>query len=220
MENVNAVGRGEARTGTFDSADVLAPCNRIDEKYRTECYGQHADYILKSLSGSLLSATQACERAGKKSWMSSCIRHLGQNMTTYDYQTKYLGNFDLSTAAMGALTLCARFPALRQADCRTGAAHNFMLYDHPKEAVTFCNLSGDPECSRVVIPYLKRPLYSPQDRERICAYFTDPVVRKTCLHPVLFPFKRELTGTVIISFGLCGILVLLMRSRVRPKVSR
>lgn len=217
MENVNAAGRGETRIGVLDPDDVLAPCTRMDPKYRTECFGQHADYVLKSLSGSLLSVVEACEGAQEEQWIRSCVRHVGQNMTTYDYQMKYLGTFDLSTAPAGAVMLCSRFPERWQTDCRAGAAHNFMLYDQPEQAVTFCNLTDSAECGAVVIPYFSRPMYSSEYRVSICAKFSDSDVREKCLHPVWVPFKRELGTALVATIVLVPVLILLARSRIKKK---
>lgn len=217
MENVNAAGRGETRIGVLDPSDVLAPCTRIDPKYRSECFSQHADYVLKVLSGSLLSVVEACEGAEKTKWIRSCVSHVGQNMTTYDYQTRYLGAFDLSTAPAGAVTLCSRFPERWQTACRAGAAHNFMLYDQPEQAVTFCNLTDGAECGAIVIPYLSRPLYTPEDRIVICEKFSDSDVRALCLHPVWVPFKRELGKALAATAVLVPVIVLLARSRIKKK---
>lgn len=215
MENVNAAGRGETRKGVLDPTDVLAPCNRIHARYRSECYGQHADYVLKTLSGFILSAVGACERAESEAWIGACVRHLGQNMTTYDYQTMYLGSYELTTAPAGAVALCARFPASRRQDCLIGAAHNFMLYDLPEQAITLCNLTGGDMCPSVVIPYLSRPLYTPDDRTRICTGLTDTDARELCLHPVKTPLMKQLSITIPAVIILGIIAFFLARSRIK-----
>jgi len=213
MENVNAAGRGETRSGVLDPNDVLAPCNRIHARYRSECYGQHADYVLKALSGSIVSAVEACQRAVTDTWISACVRHLGQNMTTYVYQMKYLGTYELTTAPAGAIMLCSRFPSDRRQDCLVGAAHNFMLYDLPEQAIMLCNLIGDDTCPAVVIPYLSRPLYTPKDRQKICTGLTSTDARKLCLHPVKTPLMKQLSITIPAISALGGIAFFLARSR-------
>ena len=48
-ENVSYVVEVGANfeTGGFDEEDILAPCNRVDERYRSACYGAHGLYILR-----------------------------------------------------------------------------------------------------------------------------------------------------------------------------
>lgn len=214
MENVNAASRGETKADVLDPKDILAPCTRVDPKYRTECFAQHADYVLRSLSGSLLSVVEACERAGESKWVNACIRHVGQNMTTFDYQTHLLGSFDPLAAPEGAAELCNRFPEEHRITCQEGAAHNFMLYDHPESALRFCTLLSADWCHRIILQYLYRPLYTDGDRDRICTLFPDDIERE-CRYPVAAPLLLKLLHILAAAIVISAVIVLVGWKKIR-----
>jgi len=77
MENVVNSAEGKAN---FVSGDPLAPCDRIDVKYRSECYGMQTSYM----TGLGLSAEQIlaeCDKAGE--FRGPCAQSVGRDLSNY-----------------------------------------------------------------------------------------------------------------------------------------
>jgi len=77
MENV--VNAAEGKTN-FVADDPLAPCNRIDDKYRRECYGMQTSHM----TAVGLSAEQIlveCNKAGE--FRGACAQSLGRDLSNY-----------------------------------------------------------------------------------------------------------------------------------------
>ena len=46
MENVNAGMSGRALPGVFKRSDPLAPCDKVGDQYKHECYINHAGWLM------------------------------------------------------------------------------------------------------------------------------------------------------------------------------
>jgi hypothetical protein len=85
MENVNARERGDERASSFSNTDPLAPCNVVPDKYRHECFVNHAGWLMKSFGKDLKKATSACLQAPGP-YVSSCLQSLGLMVTSPAWQ--------------------------------------------------------------------------------------------------------------------------------------
>jgi hypothetical protein len=77
MENVVNAAEGKAN---FVADDPLAPCNRVDVKYRRECYGMQTSHM----TATGLSAEQIlgeCDKAGE--FRGACAQSLGRDLSNY-----------------------------------------------------------------------------------------------------------------------------------------
>lgn len=182
MENVNAQTRGQARTGMFRADDLLSPCNRLAEKYKTACYAQHADYLLSAMSGSLIDTVHACDPIPHEDQRIACVRHLGQNMSTLEAQTLF-GLSGSGSVAEHALTLCNEFPPEFREICYDGADQNFFLYDHVEAGIEFCHIASWEPCWDIVATYAVRSTFPPAKRSLACGSLPSALGRFACRHP-------------------------------------
>jgi hypothetical protein len=77
MENVVNAEEGKAN---FVTDDLLAPCDRIEEKYRRECYGMQTSHM----AGVGLSNEQILVECGKAGeFRRACAQSLGRDLSNY-----------------------------------------------------------------------------------------------------------------------------------------
>jgi len=79
QENLDTQG------GNFDADDILYPCNKLDDKYVSECYYYHITYILKK-TNSLTESFNECNQL-KSAFIDICYMGIGRQMSL-----KYLDN--------------------------------------------------------------------------------------------------------------------------------
>ncbi len=141
MENVNAGMRGEARDGVFSKLEPLAPCSTLEQKYRHECFINHAGWLMQVFSNSVRDASRACTKAPTGS-VDSCMQSIGLMVTNSVWQsvlaTEPLGD----TEDAVAWQLCLEFPSAYQEQCMLGAVDNILNFDELKatRAGSFCAL--------------------------------------------------------------------------------
>jgi hypothetical protein len=127
MENVNGALRGEARKGVFATADPLAPCDGVDDRYRQQCFINHAGWLLHVRNYDLAAATRVCLDA-PADYVSVCMESLGLMVTNPVWQAT------LSTGARRpfgetAWSLCTRFPETARDDCVVAGIDNLGNFD-------------------------------------------------------------------------------------------
>ncbi len=106
MENVNAHFQGFARIGQFSKDDLFSPCDHVAERYQQGCYEQQADYLYRASSGSIIAVASACDGIKDVYSRTGCVRHLGQNVATAEFQDHFLGSFDVAHGLSLAATPC------------------------------------------------------------------------------------------------------------------
>jgi plastocyanin len=145
MENTNSVMTGYAdREDVFSAEDPLAPCNKIDDKYRHECYINHAGYLMMFFNNSIEDAAKSCLKAGN--WTSSCMQTLGLMVSNSSWQFSLHPNAKDLGEAKTAWELCELFPEGNVHDCVRGAIDNINNFDEfdITRANTFCSLIDTP----------------------------------------------------------------------------
>lgn len=128
MENVNAGIRGTARSGVFSELDPLAPCNAVDEKYRHECFINHAGWLMKLFGNAVGPATAACLHA-PDGYVGACLQSIGLMVTNPAWQVSLSKQPQSAEPEKLAWDLCRQFPADHREQCVIGAADNIMNFD-------------------------------------------------------------------------------------------
>lgn len=145
MENVNAGMGGFARAGVFSPDDPLAPCIVLEDKYKHECYVNHAGWLMDFFDGDVEGATAACLEASD-GYSSSCLESIGLMVTNPVWQVTLYGDLEGTVFEEVAWDLCTRFPEGRVESCVIGAIdniHNFDVFEVDR-ATAFCNIvSGE-----------------------------------------------------------------------------
>lgn len=128
MENVNAGMKGEARKGVFQEENPMAPCSVVAEKYRHECFINHAGWLMGIFHNDVKSASASCLKAPKDS-ISVCLQSIGLMVTNPSWQTSLAPNSEGKPFDETAWKLCRQFPSSYQEDCMTGAVDNILNFD-------------------------------------------------------------------------------------------
>ena len=142
MENVNAVMRGESRGGVFYDDDPLTPCNRVSDKYKWQCYINHAGRLITLFDFSVAEASHACLAASPR-YIRACIKSLGLMVSNPAWQTTLAGPGDNSRTTVDVtIELCDQFPNEHRAACVVGAVDNIMNFESVALDVArrFCRL--------------------------------------------------------------------------------
>ncbi len=127
MENVNGALRGEARKGVFAAAHPLAPCDGVGDRYRHQCFINHAGWLLHVSDNDLAAAARLCLRA-PGDYVSVCMESLGLMVTNPVWQTA-LSTGPRRPFGETAWSLCTRFPQSAQEDCVVAGVDNLGNFD-------------------------------------------------------------------------------------------
>ena len=172
MENVNAVMRGEARAGVFSETDPLAPCNRVAERYRWECYINHAGHLITFFDFDVGLASHACLEALPRD-ISACIQSLGLMVSNPAWQKTLAGPESASRSFEVTLQLCRRFPVAYQGDCVSGGVDNILNFDGTNldRALRLCGAADAPyreNCYLHIGRAIEVQVVKPDDRFSLC----------------------------------------------------
>jgi hypothetical protein len=143
MENVNASRKANRPPDGFSRSNPLAPCNVVPDKYQSECFINHAGWLMKIFNNDVTKATKACLRA-PETYVSLCLQSIGLMVTNPAWQP-YLAQSNGETAGkppeVMAWDLCRRFPKDHRAPCVIGAIDNILNFDEfeVSRARSFCN---------------------------------------------------------------------------------
>ena len=138
MENVNGVMGGTAQEHAFSDTDLLAPCDTLPEKYRWECYINHAGYLVPKTK-SVEVATNECLKEETEA-RNACLQSIGLMATNPGWQQGLArGNGSLTEKAVD---ICLRFPKGFEQHCVIGAIDNLANFKQTNTAplVEFCGL--------------------------------------------------------------------------------
>ena len=184
MENVNAGMRGEAREGVFSEKDPLAPCDRVADRYRYQCYINHSGYLMTLFHNYIGKASLACTKAGE--FKTPCFQSMGLLTTNPSWQTA-LGNYDVLRNVDFAVSLCGKFPKEGRTDCFIGALDNITNYDEmnlEKRAIPFCEATaaswGEDACYRQIGINVLRQVAEKSQRRDICNALRTDKGRMAC----------------------------------------
>jgi hypothetical protein len=138
MENVNAAVRDEARKGVFSRDEPLAPCDRVERRYRQQCFLNHAGWLVKLAENRLGPASRFCLSAPSPH-VGTCMQSLGLMVTNPVWQTTLAdrrGQFHET-----AWHLCAQFPERGRRDCVVAGIDNLGNFDrlNLRRSRAFCD---------------------------------------------------------------------------------
>ena len=113
MENVNAGMRGRALPGVFKRSDPLAPCDKVGDKYKHECYINHSGWLMTtSHATTSTKGTRYCLKA-KGRFVSSCLQSVWSHGHEPSGNARSRARRPVPPAKIAA-DLCSRFPGGRQ----------------------------------------------------------------------------------------------------------
>ena len=140
MENVNASRKQSSPPDGFSRSNPLAPCNVVPDKYRSECFVNHAGWLMKIFNNDVAKAAKACLRA-PAAYVSLCLQSIGLMVSNPTWQPHLAKNNGGKSPEGIAWDLCLRFPKEYQAQCVIGAIDNILNFDEfeVSRARTFCN---------------------------------------------------------------------------------
>ena len=127
MENVNAGMPGRALPGVFKRSDPLAPCDKVGDQYKHECYINHAGWLMTVAKNDLRGKPVLPEGQGAK-YKSSCFQSIGLMVTNPTWQAG-LGPELATRRRQIAAKLCRRFPTAGQKDCVIAGVDNLANFD-------------------------------------------------------------------------------------------
>jgi hypothetical protein len=128
MENVNAGMQGRAPVGVFSRKRPLAPCDKVGDRYKHECFINHAGWLMTVAKNDVRKGTRYCLDA-KGKFRSSCMQSIGLMVTNPVWQTGLAPDLAGQPPAKIAATLCTRFPAVGQRDCVIAGVDNIANFD-------------------------------------------------------------------------------------------
>ena len=183
MENVNAVMRGEAREGVFSDSDPLAPCNRVAERHKWECYINHAGRLITLFDLSVRDASHACLNAAGR-FVLACMQSLGLMVSNPAWQSTLAGSAGVGRNVEVTLELCGQFPDDYRRECLIGAVDNIMNFDGVvlDRALRFCRLTNPPgreSCYRRIGFSIGVQVIGPEGRWALCREVDEPY-RNAC----------------------------------------
>jgi hypothetical protein len=129
MENVNAGMTGRARKGVFTRQNPLAPCDKIANQYKHECFINHAGWLMIVAGNRVEKATGFCLKAQAGNPRSACMQSIGLMVTNPVWQATLSPNAGKRPQEEIAADLCSRFPAAGRTDCVTAGVDNLANFD-------------------------------------------------------------------------------------------
>ncbi|MBI3598240.1 MAG: hypothetical protein HY201_02120 [Nitrospirae bacterium] len=184
MENVNAGMRNDPRAKSFSVTDPLAPCNQVEERYRHECFINHAGWLMHVFRMDIQKATSACLSA-PETYLSICLQSIGLMVTNASWQSNFTQDLHQKKFEAIAWEICTRFPEGHQDQCVLGGIDNILNFDRVDitRARNFCNVVDATYrdiCYHRIGLDLRRIVADLMEIPRICAQFEDRF-QKQCL---------------------------------------
>ena len=128
--------------GTFSRTDPMAPCNKVAQKYVTQCYMNQEGYLFHIYNNDIKKAGQACLQAGVNAGI--CIESLGLSASAENWQPLLLKGRGAGDVEANAWLLCQEVPKQYISNCVIGAVFNILALDGLDfmRSSKFCGLVG------------------------------------------------------------------------------
>lgn len=141
MENELAGKGGYAKEGIFLEEDPMAPCNKLEEKYKHQCYANQSSYLLvRKADFSIIKTAKLCSLA-EKPYVEVCVLGAGLMASTEAWHPLLAETQGFSGTAVEATAhICNLIPKNLRTGCITGSSMNFVNNKDADEAFSFCNL--------------------------------------------------------------------------------
>ena len=128
MENVNAGMSGRARKGVFSRTDPLSPCDKVQKKYKYQCFINHSGWLMLVGKNSVEAAAGYCLHVKGKE-RTACMQSIGLMVTNPVWQTQLSRNTGQKSQSAVAWELCSRFPVAGRLDCVVAGVDNLANFD-------------------------------------------------------------------------------------------
>jgi hypothetical protein len=132
MENVNAGMQGRALPGYFKKSDPLSPCDKVGNRYKHECFINHAGWLMTVAKDNMSDGSRYCLKAKPAKYKSSCWQSLGLMVTNPVWQATLAKDIVGDSPAKIAAVLCERFPEVGRKDCVVAGVDNLANFDQFK----------------------------------------------------------------------------------------
>ena len=121
----------------FIKDDILAPCNRVEDRYRNQCWREHGVYLIRHHNWSLQEALHFCLGAG--SHTRGCMTSIGYLVASSEVQESLKGSF-IGTYTEAVTYLCNQFPPDHIGTCQTVVIQQILIDDKisNEKASEFC----------------------------------------------------------------------------------
>jgi len=129
MENVNAGMQGRALPGYFKKSDPLSPCDKVENKYKHECYINLAGWLMVVSRDDIRKGAAYCSKAKPAKYKSSCWQSIGLMVTNPVWQGPLAPDLAGQSQPTIAAALCQRFPVAGRKDCIVAAVDNLANFD-------------------------------------------------------------------------------------------
>lgn len=188
MENSNAAVADEKKVLSFSKSDPLAPCDKVAQEYKWQCYINHAGYLMKVTNLDVNRAVKICLSAydgGAK----PCLQSIGLMTTNPIWQKSVKGVDTVNDPKKNvetAWSICSDMPAAARPDCVIGAVDNILNFDEIKidRATAFCQLVGDelkPICFKQIGTTVSIQLQDKSMAKQICGKIKENKGVSNCL---------------------------------------
>lgn len=185
MENVNAGMKGEAKSNVFSETDPLAPCSNIDEKYRHECFINHAGWLMRFFANNTAKASASCLKAPDAN-RSACAQSIGLMVTNPSWQPSLLLNAGAKSFEDASWAICNMFPKELRLECMIGAVDNLVNFDELKgtRVGAFCRRAPTDlaeNCWRIFGSNLPQQTTDQSIIRKVCIDTAPSVYQSICL---------------------------------------
>jgi len=113
--------------GDFDQNDLFYPCNKVDLRFQSTCYGVQASYILKQTGFSPTETFDHCESLELDELVRSCYNGAATYMANYYF-------YDVKKT----VEMCKNANEPYRSDCVLGAVFSITMYVKPELGYDFC----------------------------------------------------------------------------------
>ena len=132
-------------TQGYRDDDFLAPCSRLEDKYRPQCYEMHGYYLMHRNNFSMKDASHMC--LNDRDYTSDCITGISIMTTSTSWQPVLMEFNPIeptreTTFIENAAHLCGMVPYDYIEQCQWIAVNHLMTYEYFQDASNFCMLYG------------------------------------------------------------------------------
>lgn len=159
--------------GTFSKTDPMAPCDKVAQKYVTQCYMNQEGYLFYRYNNDFKKSAVACEQAGDNAGV--CVESLGLSASAESWQPLLLKGRNAGDIESNAWLLCQDAPKAYTGNCVEGAVFNFLALDGLDftRSSIFCGLVGtayQKDCFSSIGQYawIQTPAPNPKKVQSYC----------------------------------------------------
>ena len=187
MENVSgAQGRktNDEIDNGFRTEDPFAPCNNINERYKTLCYQSQVSYWLYALQWDLKKIIDMCNKV-EDGYVQDCVYNLGAQSIYSSIQDMLLGDSISGNLIDKTIFICNQFSEEYHMRCYEPAIdQNFTYYgiENTKEFCGKLNERYRSRCWKVIGRNIGGKVKDETDLYKFCNQVPE-IYYNDCLHP-------------------------------------